>query len=83
MGTEISRSKNMAEHQSFHLSSVHTKKKQNKLTAKNFKANVIEEQAKAIEELIATLTKNHTCQMETLIKSTTNAMKEFFVPRQE
>ncbi len=44
---------------------------------------MIEEQAKAIEELIATLTKNHTCQMETLIKSTTNAMKEFFVPRQE
>jgi hypothetical protein len=50
--------------------------KQNKLTAKNFKANMIEEQAKATEKLIAPLTKNHTCQMETLIKSTTNAIKE-------
>ncbi len=29
-----------------------------------------------MEELNAALTKNHTCQMETLIKSTTNAMKE-------
>jgi hypothetical protein len=28
------------------------------------------------EELIATLTENHTRQMETLIKSTTDAMKE-------
>jgi hypothetical protein len=51
-------------------------KKQNKLTAKQFKANLIEEQAKAMEELIATLTENHTCQMEALIKSTTDAMKE-------
>jgi hypothetical protein len=50
--------------------------KQNKLTAKNFKANMIEKQAEAMEELIAALTENHTCQMETLIKSTTNAMKE-------
>jgi hypothetical protein len=50
--------------------------KQNKLTAKNFKANMIEEQAKAMEELIAALNKNHTRQMETLIKNTTNAMKE-------
>ena len=50
--------------------------KQNKLTAKNFKANMIEEQAEATEELIAALTKKHTQQMETLIKSTTEAMKE-------
>jgi hypothetical protein len=50
--------------------------KQNKLTAKNFKANMIEEQAEATEELIAALTKKHTQQMETLIKSTTNAMRE-------
>ncbi len=49
---------------------------QNKLTAKNFKGNNIEEQAKATEELIAALTKNHMRQMETLIKSTTNAMKK-------
>ncbi len=50
--------------------------KQNKLTAKNFKENMIEELAKAKDKLIAALTKNHTCQMETLIKSTTNAMKD-------
>ena len=50
--------------------------KQNKLTTKQFKANLIEEQAEATEELIATLTENHTRQMETLIKSTTDAMKE-------
>jgi hypothetical protein len=50
--------------------------KQNKLTAKNFKANMIEEQAEATEELIAALTKNHTRQIETLIKSTTKAIKE-------
>ena len=50
--------------------------KQNKLTAKQFKANLIEEQAEATEELIATLTENHTRQMEALIKSTTDAMKE-------
>jgi hypothetical protein len=50
--------------------------KQHKLTAKNFKANNIKEQAKAMKELIAALTKNHTCQMETLIKSITDTMKE-------
>ncbi len=50
--------------------------KQNKLTSKQSKANIIEEQAEATEELIATLTENHTRQMETLIKSTTDAMEE-------
>jgi hypothetical protein len=34
---------------------------QNKLTAKKFRANNINKQAKATEELIAALTKNHTC----------------------
>jgi hypothetical protein len=38
--------------------------KQNKLTAKHFKANMIEEQAEATEELIATLTETHSCQIE-------------------
>jgi hypothetical protein len=37
---------------------------------------MIEEQAKAMEELITALTKKHTQQMETLIKSTKDAMKE-------
>ncbi len=36
--------------------------KQNKLTAKNFKANNIKEQAEATAELIAALTKTHLCQ---------------------
>jgi len=52
------------------------KNKQNKLTTKQFKVNLIEEQAEATEELIATLTENHTHQMETFIKSTTDAMQE-------
>ena len=59
------------------ISAEHAKEnKQNKLTAKNFKANMIEEQAEVTEELIATLTEKHTQQMESLIKSTTEAMKE-------
>jgi hypothetical protein len=51
--------------------------KQNRLTLKQFKANLIEEPAVVTEELIATLlTEKHTRQMEILIKSTTDAMKE-------
>jgi hypothetical protein len=50
--------------------------KQNKFTAKKFRANNIDERAKATEELIAALTKNHTCYIEILIKSTTNVMRE-------
>ncbi len=41
-----------------------------------FRANAVEEQAEATEELISQLTKAHTHQMETLIESTTEAMKE-------
>jgi hypothetical protein len=50
--------------------------KQNILTAKQFKANLMEEQAEATEELIANLTEAHTKQMEIPIKSTTESMKE-------
>ena len=53
--------------------------KQNKLTAKQFKANAIDEQAEATEELIAALTEAPTKQMETLIKSTTETMKEMML----
>jgi hypothetical protein len=53
--------------------------KQNKLTAKQFKANAIDEQAEATEELIAALTEAQTKQMETLIKSTTETMKEMML----
>ncbi len=42
--------------------------KQNKLTAMDFKANMMEEQAEATEELIATLMETHSHQIETLIK---------------
>ncbi len=38
--------------------------KQNKQTAKQLKANAIEEQAEATEELIANLTEAHTRQIE-------------------
>ncbi len=53
--------------------------KQNKLTAKQYKANAMEEQAEATEELIANITESHIHQMETLIKNTTEAMKEMMV----
>ena len=66
----------MAKHQDFHLSGVVKENKQNKLTAKNFKANMIEEQAEATEELIAALTEKHTQQIEMLIKNNTKAMRE-------
>jgi hypothetical protein len=59
------------------ISTKHAKEiKQNKLTANQFKANLIEEQAKATEEQIANLTEAHAKQMEILIKSRTDAMKE-------
>jgi hypothetical protein len=59
------------------ISTENTKEnKQNKLTAKQFRANAIDEQAEAAEELINALTENHTCQMETLIRSITETMKE-------
>jgi hypothetical protein len=51
----------------------------NELTVKHFKANIMEEQAEATEELIVTLTETHSCQMETLVNSTTNAMKEMIL----
>ena len=53
--------------------------KQNKLSAKQFRANAIQETAEVTEELIATLSEAHTGQMETLVKSTTEAMKEMML----
>jgi hypothetical protein len=50
--------------------------KQNKLTAHQFKANAIKEQAEVTEELIHSLMEKHTCQMEEVIRSTPEAMKE-------
>jgi hypothetical protein len=66
----------MSKHKHIHLNRIRMQEQTNKITAKQFRANVIKEQAEATEELIAYLTKNHTRQMETLIKSTTKAMKE-------
>ena len=53
--------------------------KQNKLSTKHFKANAMQEQAEITEELIANLTEAHTRQMETLVKTTTEAMKEMMM----
>jgi hypothetical protein len=53
--------------------------KHNKLIAKQFRVNAMEEQVEALEELIATLTENLTCQTKTLIESTTDAMKGMMV----
>jgi hypothetical protein len=59
------------------ISTEHAKEnKQNKLTVKQFKANLIKEQAEATKELIANLTEARAKQMEILIKSRTDAMKE-------
>jgi hypothetical protein len=53
--------------------------KQNKLSAKHFKVNAMQEQAEATEELIANLTEAHTRQVETLVKTRTEAMKEMML----
>jgi hypothetical protein len=59
------------------ISTKHAKEnKQNKLTAKQFKANLIKEQANATKESITNLTEAHTKQMDILIKSTADVMKE-------
>jgi hypothetical protein len=61
---------------SFIATEYSSENKQNKLTAKQYKANAMEEQAEATEELIANLTESHTRKTEILIKNTTEAMKE-------
>ena len=53
--------------------------KQNKQTAKQLKANVIEEQAEATEEIIANLTEAHTHQIESLIKANMEGIKEMMI----
>jgi hypothetical protein len=50
--------------------------KQTKVTAKQFKANLIEEQAEITEEMINNLTQAHTKQIEILMKSNMEAIKE-------
>jgi hypothetical protein len=50
--------------------------KQTKITAKQFKANLMHEQAEITKELINNLTQAHTKRMEALIKLTTDAMKK-------
>ena len=79
MGGKASSQQNLGQHQDFHLHFFLKENKQNKLTAKQFKANVINEQAEATKELITALTEAHTKQMETLIKSKTNTMKEMML----
>ncbi len=53
--------------------------KHNNLSAKHFKVNAMQKQAEATEELIANLTEAHTRQMETLVKTTTEVMKEMML----
>jgi hypothetical protein len=74
VGTKTISIKNMDKHQVFYCN--RRENKQNKLTAKQYKANAMEEQTEATEELIANLKESQTRQMEILIKNTTKAMKE-------
>jgi hypothetical protein len=53
MGTAASGPENVAKHQNLHFSGIPKGEQKNKLTAKNFKANMIKELAEATEELIA------------------------------
>ncbi len=71
--------KTWANIKTFILTEYTKENKQNKLTAKHFKANALQEQAKAMEELIAMLMEAHTKQMESLVKTTTKAMKEMML----
>ena len=79
MGGKASSQQNVGKHKDFISTKYAKENKQNKLTAKQFKANAIDEQAEATEKLIAALTDAHTKQMETLIKSTTDTMKEMML----
>jgi hypothetical protein len=76
MGEQTNSQQNMDKNKTFISTEYACKSKQNKLTTKQFRANGMEEQAVAIEELITTLPKNHTRQIEMLIKNTTEAMKK-------
>jgi hypothetical protein len=79
MGGKASSQQNVGKHKDFISTKYAKENKQNKLTTKQFKANAIDEQAEATEKLIAALTDAHTKQMETLIKSTTDTMKEMML----
>ena len=50
--------------------------KQTKVTAKQFKDNLIEEQAEITEEMINNLTQTHTKQIEILMKSNMEAIRK-------
>jgi len=76
MGSQTGSNQNVGKYQAFHVAEYAKENKQNKQTAKQMKANTIEEQAEATEELIANLTKAYTHQVESLIKANTEAMKE-------
>jgi hypothetical protein len=76
---KLSASKTWTNIKSFIATEYTRENKQNKLTAKQYKANGMEEQAETTEVLIANLTESHTRQMDTLIKNTTEAMKEMMV----
>ncbi len=60
MGAETHSQQSMVKHKTFISIEYARKNRQNKLTAKQFSANAIQEQAEATEELIAALTEAHT-----------------------
>jgi hypothetical protein len=75
MGAKPTASKTWPNIKTFISTEYAKENKENKLTAKKFSANAIQEQAEATEELVATLTEAHTQQMENLARSTAEAMK--------
>jgi hypothetical protein len=79
MGAETYSQQNVVNIKTFISMEYARENKQNKLTAKKFSANTIQEQAEAMEELIAIPTEAHTRQMKNLVSSTTEAMKEMML----
>jgi hypothetical protein len=77
MGIQANSPKDMGKHKTFISTEYSKANKQNKLTAKQFGTNAMEEQAEANEEIIAQLTEARTHQMETLktMKEMLNLMK--------
>jgi hypothetical protein len=74
--TKLAADRTWAIIKTFMLAEYAKENKQNKLTAKQLRANAIEEQADTIEELIANLTDAHTHHIKSLIKANTKVMKE-------
>ncbi len=66
----------MVEHQNFHLIRILKGKQEEQPYCKEVQSKQHRQASQSNGRLIAALTKNHTRQTETLIKSTTNVMRE-------